>query len=755
MQIQESIKDNDGEEPLSEIEIKHFFMSKEWKKKKGIWREPKMNDSETAGVNENDLFELRMRRVKPSDLSMVVSTMRKNPDNHWMVDQGLEILNRLLDIPDAQKKCLNFGALSVVLNCVSFHTDDYNLQLKGMIVLRKHCQESTLTRLTEKAMLNMDVTKVAISNLKNFRSKEEMVVNCLEVLRVTSTYRKNRTQIFECGTITHVTLCLVGYRNNVDVICPAFLLLETLGSMNRGRKEILEKELVKIALSIMTQYEDNQRVLAASMGMLLLACEDEEGLKQMLRSNGVSVTLYAMKHLVNQAELQQRGLEFMKKLSLTKKGAAILDSIKGSWQWLAQGTVSGNALIHLLDGPLQSKGWAMGDINEADTLNKGVLFNSSAQASGARGEALAQWTASGLKKYMGLSQKEKTLKVSTEEGDFYFNTVRDLGLLPRKNERREAWFQRVKRFEERNGIDIKELVERNQARVFGGEMPEDRPYSEEEDSEDEEGGGEGEEGGEEGETEKEKKRKALMAKKQDWTKHGGGGPMVYKETKRKAAKGRKDRNEVVEVVEKVYEKRPVFLEGHYSAGWTRKKGENHGKFKPEGSGSSSSKGGHGGSEGNERTWEGSGGDNEDNADVKEDGEDDDDGSGDDDDDGSSFANSSVVSFSSSTAKKEKAIQSLKSTSFQNIKRTPTRAKFEKIIAERPPEKRREVFKTREHMDLWIPAPLEHAYPEVIGTHMETASHVLAEKQYSFYEDPLTFGRTKEEVDAMRALEDMY
>ena len=143
----------------------------------------------------------------------------------------------------------------------------------------------------------------------------------------------------------------------------------------------------------------------------------------MLSSNGVATTLYAMKHLVNQAELQQRGLEvsdlaergiyrggsrehepqqikltliycslnwvqFMKKLSLTRKGGQLLDGIKGSWQWLAQGTVSGNALIHQLDGNLKSTGWAMGDINEADVLNKGKLFNSTSKSSGARGEVI-------------------------------------------------------------------------------------------------------------------------------------------------------------------------------------------------------------------------------------------------------------------------------------------------------------------------------------------------------------------------------
>ena len=54
--------------------------------------------------------------------------------------------------------------------------------------------------------------------------------------------------------------------------------------------------------------------------------------------------------------------------------------------------------------------------------------------------------------------------------------------------------------------------------------------------------------------------------------------MQHKHVKRKAAKGRKDRKPIVKVEETVYEKRPVFLEGHYSHGWTKHKGENHGRF---------------------------------------------------------------------------------------------------------------------------------------------------------------------------------
>ena len=241
----------------------------------------------------------------------------------------------------------------------------------------------------------------------------------------------------------------------------------------------------------------------------------------------------------------------MRKLAGTTKGAQILDGIKGSWQWLAQGTESGNALVHLLPGPLQSKGWAMGEVNEQDVMHKGRLYLEG--ASGARGKSMALWTASSLSKYMGLSQKEQSMKLNAAEHEFYFTTIRDLGLLPRNDEQREYWFQRVKKFEKHHAINIQELVDRNQIYLFGGVLPEDVPVVVGEDGE--------EVGGEKG---------AVEEKKEE-----GGGKGAYKEVTRKTMLSRAEKAAIraknrPSTPEKPVEKRAVFLEGKQSSGWVSK-----------------------------------------------------------------------------------------------------------------------------------------------------------------------------------------
>ncbi|GMH89515.1 hypothetical protein TrST_g11345 [Triparma strigata] len=730
------LKESGGEEPLSDLERKHFFMSKEWKKAKGIWREPKTNLlSEAHGADENDLYEHRMRMVKPADISMVVGTMRKNITNHWMINQAMDIIQRLLVHRDAQKKCIQFGALPQILKGLNHHAETYEIQVLGMKALHKY----TLYTVTqEKAMLNVDVTTMAVSRLKKFRDQEEMVLTCLEILKFTSKLRVNRARIFESGTITNVVFAIVDYKSNPRILCAAFLLLETLSSMARGKEEILSRGLVKLALNVMASYSESEEVLAASMGMLLLACEDERGLLQMLSSNGVATTIYAMKHLVHKAELQQRGLEFVKKLAGTTRGAKILDGIKGSWQWLAQGTESGNALVHLLPGPLQSKGWAMGDINERDDLHKGILFQEG------YGAGRAIWSSSSLAKFMGLAQTDMKMEMNLAERDFYFETVRDLGLLPRNDEQKEYWFQRVKKFEKKNGIHIDELVERNQIRKFGGVLHEDRVADDEED------------------------------KKED----GGGKPPahpvpVYKHVKRKPARGTKSRKPPEpEVKEKVYEKRAVFLEGLKSSGWVRGDdtwAHQHGldfdaNFVEDGMAAHVIHGRH--FEEHEEDGVGEGGDSDEEGgdegqeSVEEEDEEDEDEDYDDDDDEETYdsdgEDSSAVTFDTdgnyaegTTAKK------VVRHAHRGKKLKASKLKIARDIASRKPEKRRDVFHAKDrHGDLYIPPPLEKLFPEVVGTEMVTAKFRTKAYQEPFYEDPYRFGKTPEEIAAMDALKDL-
>ena len=551
------------------------------------------------------------------------------------------------------------------------------------------------------------------------------------------------------GTITLITCAVVGFKSNTSILSNSFLLLETIGTMSRGKEEILSRGLVKIALNAMFDYQDNDSVLAASMGMLLLACEDDEGLAQMISSNGVATALNAMKHLVNKAELQQRGLEFMRKLSLSHKGAKILDGIKGSWQWLAQGTESGNALIHLLPGNLQSKGWAMGDINEKDVMHKGTLYSDDFKDG--KSLSTSMWTAANLKRYMGLNQKELQLASNKSEIEYYFKTIRDLGLLPRVGEKKEYWFIRVKRFEEKNGINIDELVKRNQIRLFGGGVMEEDVVTSKA----------GEEDGSD----------------------DGARPSPASKRKPAASPHRSRKHKEEEAKEPLHETRAVFLEGVKSSGWISAPGsfQSFGDDRERGGAgggrrqSLASMPGGGG--GRRQSVSADGGANDDLDDNEEDegkeGEDEEDrandGEGGEEDDDEDFDDTRSMSSMSSKVSFT-GVPNIKGSDSSFVVRSKPRRSKNDISLGKPipkvkkfigdmnnrlafPEKRREVFKTQYREQLYIPLPLEQMYPEVIGTHMESRKHATERLQLSIAQDPYNFGKTKEELAAIAAAAD--
>ncbi|GMI26155.1 hypothetical protein TrCOL_g13307 [Triparma columacea] len=135
-------------------------------------------------------------------------------------------------------------------------------------------------------------------------------------------------------------------------------------------------------------------------------------------------------------------------------------------------------------------------------------------------------------------------------------------------------------------------------------------------------------------------------------------------------------------------------------------------------------------------------------------DDDDDGTyddGDDDDDDSSFA-SSQVSFLEDGIQKTSTKQVIKRSHTGKVHAQKTKLKISKDIANRLPEKRRDVFHAKDrHGNLYIPPPIEKLFPEVIGTKMSTAKYQTKQYQYTMYEDPYRFGKTKEEIAAMDAM----
>ena len=248
------------------------------------------------------------------------------------------------------------------------------------------------------------------------------------------------------------------------LLCSGLTVAEQLGATEEGRRHCVNAGAIRISLDIIERFREstgdaNQRVLACALGALVCACADPRGRAKMWEDGGAPVVTVvdAMKGLPNQPSLQLRGLEMVQNLTEEAGGSRLLDELHGAWQWLCQGVPSGNELIHLHKGTLHNEGWCLGDMPhgmQAEEVDARLV----------KGEAHAnRWTSQLLRDFMGAQKvggAQAALDINKNPDEAYFALIQEMGLLPMFGEARDAWFARVRRYEQDNECDLRELANR-------------------------------------------------------------------------------------------------------------------------------------------------------------------------------------------------------------------------------------------------------------------------------------------------------
>ncbi|CAN0044951.1 unnamed protein product, partial [Hapterophycus canaliculatus] len=135
-------------------------------------------------------------------------------------------------------------------------------------------------------------------------------------------------------------------------------VLEHLGQRKRGRMQLVREGSVEIAIASIGRFRSDDGLLATATSLLLLLSDSEEARDRMLKAGGFLVVFDAMKRLVGNDSVQVKGAEMLQTLLKEEPQARReLDSIKGAWQWLCQGTSGGNALIRYAPGEKHIPGW--------------------------------------------------------------------------------------------------------------------------------------------------------------------------------------------------------------------------------------------------------------------------------------------------------------------------------------------------------------------------------------------------------------
>lgn len=146
-------------------------------------------------------------------------------------------------------------------------------------------------------------------------------------------------------------------------------------------------------------------------------------------------------------------------LSKTKEGYRQISETKGGWQSICQGTTLGNVLFHDIKGEFHNPGWCIGDTKNLTVLDRRKNATLKMSQNKVLGQKQSLWTCRSLMDFMGLSMNGRTLAVTIEHNNAYFELVKSLDLLPSSfKEDRGAWFARLSVYESENSILIQDMV---------------------------------------------------------------------------------------------------------------------------------------------------------------------------------------------------------------------------------------------------------------------------------------------------------
>ena len=225
--------------------------------------------------------------------------------------------------------------------------------------------------------------------------------------------------------------------------------------------KICEAGVIVMILKIMKKHITDADVVAPAMLFLTRAADQyPQAMETILNRKCVYLIIRALQALYSNEVLQLAGLKMLQTLSKTQEGWRQISETKGGWQSITQGTTIGDALVHDLPGALHNPGWAIGDTPHINIMDRIKILNAKAMQVRMGAAPKAAWTSHSLKDFMGVGVKATKLAVNNERDEMFFELLSTLELLPEgSGEDRVAWFQRIKRYEAENSIQLEEMCQ--------------------------------------------------------------------------------------------------------------------------------------------------------------------------------------------------------------------------------------------------------------------------------------------------------
>ncbi|CAM9567701.1 unnamed protein product [Chrysoparadoxa australica] len=412
------------------------FMRRKWKDRLAMVdaKERRLDMQTTVGVED----------FLQKHIATVSELIRDSANNALLVTQALGALVRHVTEPKGLRVCKEAGVLGACLVAMAGLESDAEVIDLGTQILVCFGRANETRSLIRG---NQQVTAQCVSQLRG-KPSQELVQRTVEVLALSlegSTKSLHTALNLECAT--SIVSVLHRYITVPPVVRDSLAILRMLCMVERGKKEVLHQNTTAAALQCMQRFQEDEQVAIAALRLLLVVCDEERSRNKLVKTGGLRIVLDTMKAVLRQEELQARGAEMIYRLVTENEQAwHELDSIKGGWQWLCQGTLPGNKIIKFAPGKFHVEGWTCSEVERISPVD-------AARAAKAYSTC---WTSLRLKRFIGSSPI--TDSKLCEEDEIYFDVITELVLLPYAAEERLDWFARLTRYEKAHSVTIKEIA---------------------------------------------------------------------------------------------------------------------------------------------------------------------------------------------------------------------------------------------------------------------------------------------------------
>ena len=429
--------------------------------------------------------------TSPENIPIIVVYLNQQRGDEVVARVGLQTLLAMLTVEGneeqvelAYERMVRHQVPQTLLHLLAEHTNQPEFQLitakiLGKLMVHPSLQKALSSERGRETPLSIRLVEGMGRIAHRQFSREDIVIECLRsissmcsVSELCKDYLVSKPPLLLFLTKVSIET----YRRNPDVLVAS---LEILASCATHSAEGLETSLysakgVSLSIKCMKKHKRHSLVLQRALEFLLLAGErDEQAKEAILTLRAIPQVIHAMKALVHEEFLQLRGLQLIQELSKTEDGWQQIEEERGAWQWLLQGDRAGNQLLHDQPGFFNNRGWCIGETPHLSNAQKLMLRGGrdEGEGGGRGGESKEQvWTSASLLEFIGASVRQLRVPSNTEVDTLFFDTVKNLGLLPFSGEGRDEWLRRVRTFEQEKNLSIASVVQTKQELLRTGKL---------------------------------------------------------------------------------------------------------------------------------------------------------------------------------------------------------------------------------------------------------------------------------------------